>query len=117
MPIWQLDDGWLPDEGFFRWTNPQATAHLFRPAGATEFELVVNVGEELVKRLHATHVEVSLNGRRIGGADFQQAGLRTVRWKLDPAPPGRAEFSISTSPPFPGVVPLGIAVCSFGFVK
>jgi hypothetical protein len=117
MPIWQLDEGWLPDEGFFRWTNPQATAHLFRPAGATEFELVVNVGEELVKRLHATHVEVSLNGRRIGGADFQQAGLRTVRWKLDAAPPGRVEFSISTSPPFPGVVPLGIAVCSFGFVK
>ena len=42
-PLWQLDDGWYPLEGGFRWAKPVATAHLHRPAEARSFELKVNI--------------------------------------------------------------------------
>ena len=114
-PIWQLSGGWLANESYFRWTHPHATARLSRPAGATEFELVVNVGPEYIARLHTSHVVISLDGRPIGSADFDSPGLHTARWKLAAAEPGPVEMAVDTSPVYQGDEPLGIAVCAFGF--
>ena len=116
MEVWQLGTGWFQGGDFsFRWTSPHATAHLRRPEGATGFELIVNVGGEYIARLHRARVEVSINGHPIGSAEFDSPELHTVRWKVNPAPPGEAEFAIDSSPPFPAEKPLGIAVVAFGF--
>jgi hypothetical protein len=116
LPVWQLGDGWFPADGAYRWTRPHATARLLRPANATEFELTVNIGQQYLERIHRSHVEVALNGQKIGAADFDRLGYQTVRWKLGPAPGGPAEVAFDTSPPYPGTDPLGSAICSFGFL-
>jgi hypothetical protein len=116
LPVWQLGEGWLPAEGAYRWTRPHATARLLRPANAAEFELTVNIGQQYLERIHRSHVEVALNGQKIGAADFDRLGYQTVRWKLGAAPGGAAEVAFDTSPPYPGADPLGSAICSFGFL-
>ena len=116
LPVWQLADGWFPNDGAFRWTRPHATAHILRPENAEEFELTVNIGPQYLERIHRSHVEVSLNGRRIGAADFDRLGYQTVRWKLAPAPSGVTEVAFDTSPPYAAADPLGSAICSFGFL-
>ena len=116
LPVWQLSDGWFPAEGAYRWTRPHATARLLRPANATEFELTVNIGRQYLDRIHRSHVEVALNGQKIGAADFDRLGYQTVRWPLVAAPAGPTEAAFDTSPPYPAADPLGSAICSFGFV-
>ncbi len=116
MPVWQLGPGWLPGEGLLRWTRPHATARLLRPAGATGFELVVAVSPLYNSKVPHSHVTLALNGRPVGSADFEHSGLQTVSWKIEKAPPGEAQLSFDTSPPYPGNDPLGIAVVSFGFL-
>ncbi len=115
MPLWQLGPGWLPGESApHRWTRPFATARLHRPEGASEFELIVNIGPEYIGSVKRSHVEVRLNGQRIGSAEFDRLGFQTVRWKLDPEPSGKVEVSFDTSPVYlPG--PLGSAIVAFGF--
>ena len=116
LPVWQLGSGWFPNDGAYRWTRPHATARIFRPANADDFELTVNIGQHYLDRIHRSHVEVSLNGEKIGAADFDRLGYQTVRWKLPAAPAGPVEVSFQTSPPYPAADPLGSAICSFGFL-
>ena len=49
MPLWQLEEGWYPLEGHYRWTKPIATARLYRPAEARRFE-VEHPGRSAVHR-------------------------------------------------------------------
>ena len=116
LPVWQLGDGWFPADGAYRWTRPHATARLLRPANATEFELTVNIGRQYLDRIHRSHVEVALNGQKIGAADFDRLGYQTVRWKLGSAAAGPTEVAFETSPPYAAADPLGSAICSFGFL-
>ncbi|HYL76657.1 MAG TPA: hypothetical protein VEU96_20755 [Bryobacteraceae bacterium] len=117
-PVWQLTAGWLPNDRFskFRWTRPHAAVRLHRPADATQFELIAAVSDDYIGKVHHSHIEVAVNGRPVGSADFDHSGLQTVHWKLDQAPAGEAEITIDTSPPYPGQNPLGIAVVSCGFL-
>jgi hypothetical protein len=116
LPVWQLGTGWFPAEGAYRWTRPHATARLLRPAKTVEFELTVNIGQQYLERITRSHVEVALNGQKIGAADFDRLGYQTVRWKLGAAPAGPTEVAFDTSPQYPGADPLGSAICSFGFL-
>jgi hypothetical protein len=119
-PIWQLDDGWYPLEGAYRWSKPHATAHLERPAGARAFELRVNISPDVIRDTGGTEARVFLAGELIGKAGFAANGWQTVRWTVPPGPSGRVEVRIE-SPPYrpsnndPRV--LGLAVVSFGFVE
>jgi hypothetical protein len=116
MPVWQLGEGWVSNEGAFRWTHPHATARLYRPPGTTGFEMIVNVSPEYIGKVHSSHVALSLNGQPIGSADFNRSGWQTAHWKLENAPAGPAELSVNTSPAYPGGEPLGIPICAFGFL-
>jgi hypothetical protein len=111
-----LGEGWFPAEGAYRWTRPHATARLLRPANAVEFELTINIGQQYLDRIHRSRVEVTLNGQKIGAADFDRLGYQTVHWKLAAAPGGPTEVTFDTSPPYHGADPLGSAICSFGFL-
>jgi hypothetical protein len=118
-PVWQLVDGWHERSGSFRWTLPVARAVLARPAGARQFELTVNAGPPYLAAVKRGEVEVLLDGKPIGHAEFTREGWQTVRFDLDPAPAGvvkvefRARPEIPTSPP--GTPPLGLPVGDFGF--
>ena len=116
-PIWQLEQGWYEPEGTFRWTQPVATARLWRPRDARRFELVVNVGPEYIQQIRRSHVEVSLNGVVVGAQDFTESGWHTARWDLPTGTPGPAEMTMRTSPELVRSRTLGIAVVGFGFVK
>ena len=116
IPAWQLGDGWFADDGAFRWTEPHATARLFRPEHADEFEVIFNVSALYITKLKHAHIEVSINGRRVGGADFDHSAIQPVRWKLEPAPAGTVEVTFETSPPYPDERPRGSAIFAFGFL-
>ncbi len=118
-PVWQLGQGWYGRSGSFRWTKPVATARLLRPAGARVFELVVNAGPLYIQLVGRGQVEVSLDGRVIGRAEFTRSAWHTTRWDLPDAPPGpvevgfRAHPELRVSPADKNV--LGVAIGAFGF--
>ncbi|MCS7314443.1 MAG: hypothetical protein RMI94_02640 [Bryobacterales bacterium] len=116
-PVWQLGEGWYSLTGHFRWCRPRATARLRRPAGATEFELVVNMGPppagEPIRAI------VYLNGRVAGSSELRRgSGWHTVRWPLPTDAPGRVRVEFHVEPPFVADPerPLGLAVGAFGFL-
>jgi hypothetical protein len=115
-PVWQLEDGWQARVAKFRWTAPSASARLYRPASARQFELNGNISPRYIETVKVSHVEVLLNGKSIGIREFTQAGWQTVRWQLGPEPAGPVEVKFNTSPPFPADPPLGLAIGGFGFV-
>ena len=87
-PLWQLGSGWWGLEGRFRWTEPKATATLYRPEGARQFELVVNLSPQMLRDAGHTDVEIVLDGRSIGKRRFSAQAWQSARWDLDPAPAG-----------------------------
>ena len=114
-PLWQLGAGWYPLEGAFRWTQPEASVRLERPAGASRFELAVNIGPQYIRAVRHSHVTVLLNGAIIGESEFTTPGWQTVRWPLPPAAPGPAHITIRVTPEFYANRKLGIAVGGLGF--
>lgn len=116
-PIWQLDSGWYPLEGKFRWTKPEASAHIHLPEAARRFELVVNIGPRYIEQVHRSRVEVLLDGTPLGAANFDHAGWQTVHWDLPPhLTPGDKQVTIRTSPDLNVGRQLGTAVGALGFI-
>ncbi len=118
-PVWQLTDGWYGLEEGFRWAGPHATARLYRAPRATQFEVVLNIGPQLLSALGHTDLSARLNGVPLGTARLTESGVQTVRWPLPPGPPGTVEAEFQADPPFhAGGDPrtLGAAVMSFGFL-
>jgi hypothetical protein len=118
-PVWQLLDGWLPRSGFFRWTHPVARAVLKRPEGAHRFELVANIGPPYIAAVQRGEVEVLLDGKSIGRAEFTREGWQTVGFDLAPAPASIVEVTFRAKPelriPPDNPVALGLPVGAFGF--
>ncbi|MCE5306983.1 MAG: hypothetical protein LLG20_05030 [Acidobacteriales bacterium] len=118
VPVWQLTSGWYSNEETYRWIAPRAAARLYRPDGAQRFELTVNAGSMLLADAGKSVVEILLNGRAAGRAEFARAGTQTVSFPLSPAPAGNVEVEFRAAPAYhprgdPRV--LGIAIAGFGF--
>jgi hypothetical protein len=119
-PLWQLDDGWYPQEGTFRWARPDAAVHLRRPPGASAFELTVNMGPGQYADTGGSTVTVRLDGAALGTTHFRVQGWQTARWPLPAGSPGRCRVEIHADPVYhpsnqdPRV--LGVAVVSLGFL-
>lgn len=118
-PLWQLEKGWYAQEGGFRWMEPVATARLFRPAAANQFELTVNINPDMIRDLGRIQVRALLNGQPAGSHEFVSPGWQTVRWNLPPAEAGPAQVEFQVQPPYrpsnQDPRNLGLAVGSFGF--
>jgi hypothetical protein len=118
-PVWQLEEGWYSLDGYFRWTEPHASARLRRPENATVFEAVVNVSPALIQKYGYSNLRISIDGKVAGSKRFETAGVQTVRWNL---PPGAAStvkvvFDVEPSAVYPpDTRTLGIAMVAFGFV-
>lgn len=118
-PVWQLTGGWFGLEEGFRWAAPHATARLYRTARATQFEVVLNMGPQMLAALGHTDFSVRLNGVPLGTARLTELGIHTLHWPLPPGPPGTVEAEFQADPPFHGgndPRTLGAAVVSFGFL-
>jgi hypothetical protein len=120
-PLWQLGTGWYGLEGRFRWTEPKATARLYRPAGARQFELVVNLSPQMLKDIGHTEVQVVLNGQPLGSKQFAAKAFQSARWDLDPAPAGDVEVEFHSQPAYHPPAPdnrvLGVPIGAFGFIS
>lgn len=118
LPVWQFGEGWYGPEGAYRWTKTKASATLQRPAGASAFELKVNIGEAFIARVKRSTVRVLLDGAEAGTSDFSDPGWHTVRFPLKPGAESAVTVEFHSSPGFrPGNDPreLGIAIGAFGF--
>jgi hypothetical protein len=118
-PVWQLTDGWFTLESGFRWTAPHATARLYRAERATQFEVVLSIGPQLLARLGHTDFSAQLNGVPLGTARLTELGIHAVRWPLPPGPAGTVEAEFWADPPYcadSDPRTLGAAVVSFGFL-
>lgn len=119
-PVWQLQDGWYGLEEGFRWTAPHATARLYRPPDAAQFEVVISVDEALLAARGYTDFSVRLNGVPLGTARLTEVGIRTLRWPLPDGAAGSVEAGFQSDPPFHAANgdprALGAAILSFGFV-
>jgi hypothetical protein len=119
MPFWQLESGWnLSNRGDFRWIAPTATAKLLRPPHATQFEIAVFIPGQMLRYVHRSHLRVSLDGHLIGEHDFEQPGVKVLRWKVDDSAARSVQVSIEALPGFrtaQGDGPLGMLIGDFGF--
>jgi hypothetical protein len=118
-PFWQLEDGWTGNQGTYRWIAADAKARLFRPAGASVMEVVVNVSEYYIEHLHESRFEVLLNGVSLGAETLRVAKPVTLRFPIPAGVPGPAEIEFRVSPPLPDPnhtgPPLGQPIAAFGF--
>ena len=120
-PLWQLGAGWHGLEIDFQWTNLVADARIARPADATRFEILVNVGPQLIQALKKVKMQVLIDGGTVGEQEFTTPGWRTVGF--DVAPSGSstsAQVEFRSSPGFfygdgNADEALGIAIGGFGF--
>ena len=119
-PLWQLGDGWHGLEVDYQWTNLQATAHVARPANARQFEVLVNVGPDILKALHRVKLEVELDGVKIGEQEFETSGWKSLVFDAPPSTAPAAQVQFKASPGYfsadhnPADA-LGIAIGGFGF--
>ena len=118
-PLWQLGQGWFGLENTFRWTQPHATARLYRPESGRRFELVVNISPDMLRDIGHTEVELRLDGQPLGRKRFGAKGWQSACWDLSPAPAGEVQVEFTSDPeyhpPAPDSRVLGVPVVSFGF--
>jgi hypothetical protein len=116
-PVWQLEEGWLDQEGDHRWTNPVATARLARPAGARIFQLNVDLFDDQLKAGGPVTIHVSLNGEPLPPQTITKPWWNTIEWQLTPAIESKVLVKIESSPAYRnGPKTRGIAVGGFGFL-
>jgi hypothetical protein len=119
-PLWQLGDGWYGQKDGFRWTNSHASATLSRPDCPRDFELVLNISPDHIRRTGPIAIALALNGRPIGQRQVSSAGAQTLHW---PAPEGSASPQVAVDlevtpeyrPSNGDTRRLGVAVVAFGF--
>jgi hypothetical protein len=117
-PVWQLEEGWLGNQGTFRWMRPVAKARLYRQAGASAFEVVVNVSEYYIAHLHESRFEAVLNGVSLGAETLKTPKPITLRFSVPAGAPGTVVIEFRVSPPLPDPnngPPLGQPIAAFGF--
>lgn len=118
-PLWQYGEGWFPREGMFRWMQPQADARVYRPEGATKFQVIVNMNAKQRERTGPQTLEVLLDGKLIGRFEFSYAGWQRPTFDVPPGPAGVVTVQLRADPAYrpendPRV--LGFAVGGFGFL-
>jgi hypothetical protein len=65
-PLWQLGDGWIDPNPYFRWIAPHATARLNCPADARIFEVQTFAPEVYLNSVHQGRLTVAIGHETIG---------------------------------------------------
>jgi len=118
-PVWALGEGWLWQNGGFRWTGMKATARLRRPAAAKGFEVTLNISPRQIADQGEVAVEAVVDGTALGVRRFSRNGWQKAEWTIPPGPERVTGIELRFPNPYhlKGRVgePLGAAVVSFGF--
>jgi hypothetical protein len=118
-PVWQLDEGWYARERDYRWIAPAAAAHVWRPEGARQFALRVNIGPDLLEKVGPVTVAVALGDVALEPRRFTSKGWQEARWDIAPEPAGEVRIAFQVSPGYRSPEEsreLGVAIGGFGFV-
>jgi hypothetical protein len=114
----QLTSGWFDKGSDLRWTEPRAEATFYRPAGATQFEIVAGMAQDSLDRVGPSQVTLLEDGQTLGTVVMSQSA-QTLRWKLPEGSPGDKHITIVSKPARHGNPPdprtLGIAVRAIGY--
>lgn len=120
-PPWLLLEGWDTLAAGYRWTSPTARVQLTQPAGATAFDIRLNVGSQQWAEQHGAEVELWIDGKSMGSRHYTVRDFSTQRWDVPSIPAARVVAVELRMPPFtPGgdkMRPLGVAVAQLGFVS
>jgi len=117
-PFWQLEEGWLGNQGTYRWIRPVAKVRLHRPADATTLEVIVDVSEYYITRLHESKFEAFLNGTSLGARTLRAPKPTTLEFPIPKGPTGPAKIELHVSPPLSDPnngPPLGQPIAAIGF--
>jgi hypothetical protein len=117
----QLLSGWYPLEDDFRWTQPDATAVLLRPAAVRGFEVAACTVPAQFSAGQQVKLRVLIDGRVLGEHEFTAPGCQTLRWPAPRSPGGMRQIEFHATPPFRPAQgdtrTLGISITGFGFVS
>jgi hypothetical protein len=119
LPGGPTGSGWYRLEGNIRWTQPDATALLYRPENAPTFELVTCPTEPQIARSGKVDLQILLDGRPFVAHKFTTRGCQTVRWPVQRGTAGAVKIEFRAMPPYrnpPDTRVFGITVKAFGFV-
>jgi len=117
-PESQLITGWYDQGSDLRWTQPRAEAIFYRPAAATQFEIVAGMAQDSLDSVGPAHVTLFEDGKALGTEVLSQSA-QTLRWKLPAGDPGDKHITIVSKPARHGGPEdprtLGIAIRSIGY--
>ncbi|HTS48841.1 MAG TPA: hypothetical protein VMH05_12910 [Bryobacteraceae bacterium] len=117
-PESQLLTGWYDQGSELRWIAPRADAMFYRPAIATQFEIVAGMTPESLDRYGPSQVTLLEDGQAVGTEVLSQPA-QTLRWKLPPGNSGDKHITILSKPARRGEPQdprtLGIAVRAIGY--
>lgn len=117
-PESQLLTGWYDQGSELRWIAPRAEAKFYRPAIATQFEIVAGMAQESLDRDGPSQVTLLEDGQALGTEVLTQSA-QTLRWKLPSGNSGDKHITILSKPARRGDPQdprtLGIAVRAIGY--
>ena len=117
-PESQLGSGWYDQGSKLRWIAPRAEATFYRPAIATQFEIVAGIAQESLDRDGPSEVTLLEDGQALGTEVLSQSA-QTLRWKLPAGNSGDKHITILSKPARRGEPQdprtLGIAVRAIGY--
>lgn len=117
-PESQLITGWYDRGSDLRWIQPRAEALFYRPAGATQFEIVAGMAQDSLDSVGPSQVTLFEDGQALGTEVLSQSA-QTLRWKLPAGNSGDEHIMIVSTPARHGGPEdprtLGIAVRSIGY--
>lgn len=99
VPAEQFGEGWRERYDDSRWIEQRAACIFYRPAFATDFEMVARI-------FGRTDITVIEDGRTLGTLTAP-SGVQTLRWKLPPADAGEKHISIRSG---------GLTVKALGYI-
>ena len=117
-PESQFLTGWYDQGSELRWIAPRAEATFYRPAIATQFEIVAGMPQESLDREGPSEVTLLEDGQAVGTEVLSQSA-QTLRWKLPAGNSGDKHITILSKPARRGESQdprtLGIAVRAIGY--
>lgn len=118
----RLGSGWYDGAAGPRGTEPSAELSMYRPAGASEWEVVASPPPDGVARDGPARVTVFENGKPLGSQTLSGSSgePQALRWKLQPGNPGVTGLRIVSEPSWRAREDsreLGIAVYAIGYVS
>jgi hypothetical protein len=120
IPASELGSGWYDPGSAMRWSAPQAEAHLYRPAAATDFEVVAFLPREIIEPGGPSEVTVLEDGKPLGTVKLSEPRITPLRWKVTAGPEGDRRLTIISKPVRHGGADdprdFGIVIAAFGYV-